>query len=282
MTQGPNERGAVDLGAVGATAGQRPSAGGGFAGFISATASNVEEEVLRYSAKIPVVVLVGTDRSPESVQLKATFEELARDQRAFRVAYVDADSAPAVAQMFGVRALPTAIAVAAGRPVTSFEGNQPAAQLSQWVDALVSQIGPQLAGLGEEDGAEQAEETDPRFEAAAEALERADFAAARAIYDDILAAEPKNAEAKRARAMVAVLERVHERGASQPEGVEATLAAADDDVARGEPERAFDLLLELVRTEPRAKERLLELFEAYEPGDRRVIAARTRLASALF
>lgn len=50
----------------------------------------------------------------------------------------------------------------------------------------------------------------------------------------------------------------------------------------GQPEAAFDRLLEHVKAEPRAKERLLELLTLLEPGDPRVIAARTRLASALF
>ena len=49
-----------------------------------------------------------------------------------------------------------------------------------------------------------------------------------------------------------------------------------------DPEAAFDRLLGMVKAEPRAKERLLELLKLLEPSDPRVIAARTRLASALF
>ena len=51
---------------------------------------------------------------------------------------------------------------------------------------------------------------------------------------------------------------------------------------RLDPEAAFDGLLALVKSEPRAKERLLELLALLEPADPRVIAARTRLASSLF
>ena len=152
MTGPQYQAGAVDLSALKQTAEPAASEGGAFEPVITATEANIENDVLRASAKVPVIVHVGTQRSPDSVSLKAALEDLARGQRAFRVAYVDADATPAVAQMFGVRVLPTVVAIAAGRPVTSFEGNQPDGQLRQWVDALVSNVGSQLQGLGEEAG----------------------------------------------------------------------------------------------------------------------------------
>lgn len=152
MTGPQYQAGAVDLSALGQSAEAASGEGRGFEPVIDATEANIEQEVLRASAKIPVIVHVGTQRSPDSASLKAAFEDLARGQRAFRVAYVDADTTPAVAQMFGVRVLPTVIAIAAGRPVTSFEGNQPVEQLKQWVEALVANVGSQLEGLRDEGG----------------------------------------------------------------------------------------------------------------------------------
>lgn len=180
----------------------------------------------------------------------------------------------------GVRVLPTVVALAGGRPVANFEGNQPADELEQWVGALVSQVGPQLQGLADDTTpAEKAE--DPRLDRATEALNAGDFDAATAVYDEILADDPTNADIKQAKATVAVLKRV--QGQGEPEGdVEKLLWLADKEFVAGDPEAAFDRLLEHVKAEPRAKERLLELLALLEPGDPRVIAARTRLASALF
>lgn len=277
MTNPQFTGGAIDLGAL---ADRNDEAQGGFEPFITVTEANVEKDVFERSMQIPVVLLIGTPRSPDSESLKAQFEKLSAGQRAFMVGYVDADSTPQVAQAMGVRVLPTVVALAGGRPVATFEGNQPADELEQWVGALVSQVGPQLQGLA--DDTTPAEDTeDPRLDRATEALNAGDFDAATAVYDEILADDPTNADIKQAKATVAVLKRV--QGQGEPEGdVEKLLWLADKEFVAGETEAAFDRLLEHVKAEPRAKERLLELLTLLEPGDPRVIAARTRLASALF
>ena len=277
MTNPQFTGGAIDLGAL---ADRNDEAQGGFEPFITVTEANVEKDIFERSMQIPVVLLIGTPRSPDSESLKAQFEKLAAGQRAFMVGYVDADSTPQVAQAMGVRVLPTVVALAGERPVANFEGNQPADELEQWVGALVSQVGPQLQGLA--DDTTPAEDTeDPRLDRATEALNAGDFDAATAVYDEILADDPTNADIKQAKATVAVLKRV--QGQGEPEGdVEKLLWLADKEFVAGQPEAAFDRLLEHVKAEPRAKERLLELLTLLEPGDPRVIAARTRLASALF
>lgn len=277
MTNPQFTGGAIDLGAL---AERNDDAQGGFEPFITVTEANVEKGVFERSMQIPVVLLIGTPRSPDSESLKAQFEKLSAGQRAFMVGYVDADTTPQVAQAMGVRVLPTVVALAGGRPVANFEGNQPADELEQWVGALVSQVGPQLQGLA--DDTTPAEDTeDPRLDRATEALNAGDFDAATAIYDEILADDPTNADIKQAKATVAVLKRVQGQG-EPADDVEKLLWLADKEFVAGDPEAAFDRLLEHVKAEPRAKERLLELLTLLEPGDPRVIAARTRLASALF
>ena len=277
MTNPQFTGGAIDLGAL---ADRNDEAQGGFEPFITVSEANVEKDIFERSMQIPVVLLIGTPRSPDSESLKAQFKKLAAGQRAFLVGYLDADTTPQVAQAMGVRVLPTVVALAGGRPVANFEGNQPTDELEQWVGALVSQVGPQLQGLA--DDTTPAEDTeDPRLDRATEALNAGDFDAATAVYDEILADDPTNADIKQAKATVAVLKRV--QGQGEPEvGVEKLLWLADKEFVAGQPEAAFDRLLEHVKAEPRAKERLLELLALLEPGDPRVIAARTRLASALF
>lgn len=274
--------GAIDLGALAQQRESQREAGAGFQPFVTVDETTIEAQAFQRSLEVPVVLLIGTARSADSESLKAAFERLAAGQRAFMVAYVDADATPQVAQMLGVRVLPTVVALAAGRPVTDFEGNQPDDQLEQWVGALVSQLGPQLQGLRDDDASPDPQPAeDPRLDRATAALNAGDFDAATAVYDEILAEDPANAEIKQARATVAVLKRV-EAQAEPADEVERQLQLADRQFVAGDPEAAFDGLLALVKSEPRAKERLLELLALLEPADPRVIAARTRLASSLF
>ncbi|UIZ92979.1 tetratricopeptide repeat protein [Corynebacterium sp. CNCTC7651] len=325
--------GAVDLGEVARQAeARRELAGTEFVPFYTVDDATIETHAFERSLQIPVVVLFGSARSAESEVLKADFERLAAGQQGFAVAYVDTDASPQLAQAIGVRAIPTVIALAGGRPVTSFEGGQPADQLEAWVNALVTQLGPQLRGLdsaGNDAGTDTAEpDTDPRLAAATAALQGGDLAQARSLYDAI-SADPQaptdlKAAAARGNAAVTVAERVDaavaervggasssgtaknpaaETGSDAMAGaglganpiaalvgeaeadkgnVEKQMLAADVEVLSGDPEGAFARLLPLVKAEPAAKARLLELFTLFEPGDTRVKAARTQLASALF
>ncbi|MCQ9335888.1 co-chaperone YbbN, partial [Corynebacterium phoceense] len=103
--------GALDLGelkarndarAKAASAQQPGGLSGGVQPFFQVTEANFEEDVARRSAQVPVVVLVGTARSPQSEQMKADFSELAAaGGLKFVVGYVDADATPQVAQVFG-------------------------------------------------------------------------------------------------------------------------------------------------------------------------------------
>ena len=264
---------------------------GGFEPFITVTEKDIEARAFQRSVQVPVVLMIGTSRSEDSEALKATLQQLAAGQCKFLVAYVDADATPQVAQMFGLRALPTVVALAAGQPVTNFEGNQPADQLKQWVDALVNNVGPQLQGLDDEPETDAPEPEDPRLDQATAALNRSDFEGATALYNAILADEPDNQPVKQAKATVAVLQRLDPQrrttdpiaeAEQDPQDVDKQLVAADAEVVAGAPEKAFERLLRYVKAEPKAKERLLELFTLFEPGDPRVINARTALASALF
>ena len=248
---------------------------GGFEPFITVTEKDIEARAFQRSVQVPVVLMIGTSRSEDSESLKATLQQLAAGQRKFLVAYVDADATPQVAQMFGLRALPTVVALAAGQPVTNFEGNQPADQLKQWVDALVKNVGPQLQGLDDEPETDAPEPEDPRLAQATAALNRSDFEGATALYNAILADEPDNQPVKQAKATVAVLQRLDPQrrttdpiaeAEQDPQDVDKQLVAADAEVVAGAPEKAFERLLRYVKAEPKAKERLLELFTLFEPG----------------
>lgn len=148
---------------------------------VTITMDNVEEQLIKRSMQVPVVVLIGTPRSPDSEQLRADLSQIASGASlSFIFAYIDADATPQVAQMFGIQGLPTVVALAQGQPLANFEGGQPMEALQQWTAAVVKAVEGKLPGItGDDAEAEPAE--DPRFEPATEALNAGDFDAAIAV-----------------------------------------------------------------------------------------------------
>ena len=297
--------GALDLSQVKARAEARQKAqespqttAGGIQPFFTVTEANFDQDVVRRSTEVPVIVLIGTARSTQSEQLKTDLQGLAaQGNRSFLVAYVDADATPQVAQAFGVKNLPTVVALGAGQPLTNFEGAQPLDALKQWVDALVQNVGPQLKGLQSDAGEPQTqeEEEDPRLQEAEGFLNAGDFDGALKVYNSILEAEPENV-IKQARDTTVLLKRLDPANQTEDpiaaaEGdkgdVDKQMRAADAEVVAGAPEKAFDRLIETMKAtagdeKARVRERLLELFGLFEGNDPRVMEARTKLASALY
>ncbi|WP_225213708.1 tetratricopeptide repeat protein [Corynebacterium gallinarum] len=303
-TPGRLASGAIDLGEVKARAEARQKnheagpASHGIATSITVTMDNLENEVLRRSTQVPVIVLIGTSRSPDSEQLRADFTALAANAGlSFIFAYIDADTTPDVAQVFGVQGLPTTIAVAAGRPLADFQGGQPAEAIEQWVNSVIQAVGPQLEGLPEgAPAAESAEPEDPRLDAATDALNAGNFEEAIRIYEEILAEEPKNAEIKQARDTAMLMSRlgstpgdtdVIAEADADPTDPDKAFAAADAEIVAGNPEAAFNRLIALLtrtagKEKDTVKNRLIELFGLFDPTDPRVLSARGRMASALY
>lgn len=298
--------GALDLSQVKARAEARQKAqespqttAGGIQPFFTVTEANFDQDVVRRSTEVPVIVLIGTARSTQSEQLKTDLQGLAaQGNRSFLVAYVDADTTPQVAQAFGVKNLPTVVALGAGQPLTNFEGAQPLDALKQWVDALVQNVGPQLKGLQSDAGEPQIqeEEEDPRLQEAEGFLNAGDFDGALKVYNSILEAEPENVQIKQARDTTVLLKRLDPANQTEDpiaaaEGdkgdVDKQMRAADAEVVAGASEKAFDRLIETMKAtagdeKARVRERLLELFGLFEGNDPRVMEARTKLASALY
>lgn len=282
---------------------KKPAQSGGAAGSASAppgateiTEANFEDEVLVRSNQVPVVVLLWSPRSEACIALADTLAGLAQADNAggaakWSLATVNVDVAPRVAQVFGVDAVPTVVALAAGQPITSFQGPQPPDQLRRWVDSLVSATAGKLAGGGD---AEQPEQVDPVLAQAREQLDAGDFDAARASYQALLHTDPDHAEAKGALRQLAFLERATGRqpdapaqADADPNNVEAAFAAADVQILNQDVTAAFDRLIALVRRtagDERAavRTRLVELFELFDPADPEVVAGRRNLANALY
>jgi putative thioredoxin len=286
--------GAVDLSALK----QRPAAageGGGDAAQpngVQITEANLEAEVLIRSNEVPVVVLLWSPRSEASAQLGDILAQLAdADGGKWSLATVNVDAVPRVAQMFGVQAVPTVVALGAGQPLSSFQGMQPPEQLRKWVDSLLNATAGKLSGTGEGDEPEQ---VDPELAKARAHLDAGDFDAALKAYQGLLDANPNHAEAQGAVRQIGFLQRATTRapGAivaadAKPDDIELAFAAADVDILQQNVAAAFDRLIALIKRtagddRTKVRTRLIELFELFDPADPEVIAGRRNLANALY
>ena len=285
--------GAVDLSALKQRA-TAPSEGAGPAAprGVEVTEANREAEVLVRSNEVPVVVLLWSARSDSSAQLGDVLAGLAAtDGPKWSLATVNVDTAPRVAQMFGVQAVPTVVALAAGQPMSSFQGMQPPEQLRRWIDSLLEATAGKLSGTGD---ADESEEVDPEVEQARAHLDNGDFDAARATYQAILDANPNHVEAMGAVRQIAFLQRAttHPKDAvaiadAAPDDIEAAFAAADVEILQQDIEAAFQRLTGLVKRtagddRTAVRTRLIELFDLFDPADPEVIAGRRNLANALY
>ena len=285
--------GAVDLSALKQRA-QQPASGGPTApsGGLEVTEANFEAEVLVRSGQVPVVVVLWSPRSDTSVQLAEELGTLAADDNGtWSLATVNVDVVPRVAQMFGIEAVPTVVALAGGQPLASFQGPQPPDQLRRWVDSLLSATAGKLA-----DSADPEDEAavDPVLAQARDLLEAGDFAGAATAYQAILDGDPANAEAKGALRQMTFLERAttHTPDAvaasdAAPDDIDAAFAAADVQILNQDVIPAFDRLIALVRKtsdddRTKVRTRLIELFELFDPADPDVITGRRNLANALY
>ncbi|WP_132121528.1 tetratricopeptide repeat protein [Actinocrispum wychmicini] len=285
-----------------AAAGAPPAASGAFV--FDVTEATFQADVVERSLQVPVVVDLWADWCGPCKQLSPVLERLAEaGGGAWLLAKVDVDANPRIAQLFGVQSIPTVVAIGGGQPVDAFTGAQPEPQIRQWITALLDALRERLPGIraaeaggGAEPPPEVVEEepVDPRFVAAEDAFEQGDFAAAEAAYEQILAAEPANEDAKAALAQVKFTARAEAADPSavakadaNPSDVDAQLAAADVEVAQQQVDQAFARLIASVRQtagddRDKVRSHLVDLFGLFPADDPRVAKARRNLASALF
>jgi putative thioredoxin len=296
---GPALAGAVDLSGLKPRAQQQASstgapggAGPAGPGVTEVTEVNFEEAVINRSDEVPVVVVLWSPRSELCVELVDTLSGLvADDNGTWELATVNVDVAPRVAQIFGVEAVPTVVALAAGQPVSSFQGPQPPDQLRRWLDSLLSATAGKLKGGTD---SEEFEKVDPVLAQARQELEEGDFVAAQQSYQAVLDADPASVEAKAAIRQIEFLTRATAQrpdavsvADAAPGDIEAALAAADVQILNQDVTAAFSRLIALVRTtsgdeRTLVRTRLIELFELFDPADPEVVAGRRNLANALY
>jgi putative thioredoxin len=257
---------------------------------LEVSVENLSTDILPLSLVRPVIVLMWSTRSPESVEMLKTLGKLETDYKAaFSLARVDIDASPEVAQAFQTKAIPYAVAIIAEQMVPLFEQTYPEAQVKMVLDKVLTLASEQGVGQAPE------EQIEPEEVEAMNALELGDYAGAEAAYKKWLSRKPAETLAKLGLAQTQLLIRTQSldlntviaQSTAVPDDVELNIKAADLEIVNGDVEAAFTRLLSAIKVSSgddrtKLKNHLLELFALVDPSDPRLTAARKELASALF
>jgi putative thioredoxin len=257
---------------------------------IEVSVENLSSDILPLSLVRPVIVLMWSPRSAESVEMVKLLGKLEIDYKeAFALARVDIEAHPQVAQAFQTKSIPYAVAIIAEQMVPLFEQPYPEAQVKMVLDKVLT--------LASEQGVGQApvEQMEPEEAEAMDALEAGDYIAAEAAYKKWLSRKPAENLAKLGLAQTQLLIRteglelnaVLDESTKNPSDIALQLKAADVEIVNGGVEAAFTRLLHAVRAtsgddRAKIKDHLLNLFALVDQSDPRLVAARKELASALF
>jgi putative thioredoxin len=167
----------------------------------------------------------------------------------------------------------------------------------QWISGLLDALRDKLPGIKaaeDANGGPPPAPEDPRFTAAEELMAQEKYAEAAAAYQQILNAEPANADATAALASATFYARVTTLDPSAvaaadaaPDDLQAQRDAADVELAGGDAAAAFDRLIGAIRradADGKAvlREHLVGLFALFGVDDPQVVAARRALAAALY
>jgi len=257
---------------------------------IEVSVENLSSDILPLSLVRPVIVLMWSPRSKESVDMVNVLGKLEIDYKeAFALARVDIEAHPQVAQAFQTKSIPYAVAIIAEQMVPLFEQAYPEAQVRMVMDKDLTLASEQGIGPATVEQM-QAEEIE-----AMEALEAGNYVAAEAAYKKWLSRKPSENLAKLGLAQTQLLIRtesldlkvVIDESTKNPGDISLQLKAADVEIVNGGVEAAFTRLVHAVRAtsgddRARVKDHLLKLFALVDPNDPRLVSARKELASALF
>jgi putative thioredoxin len=284
---------------------------------IDTTTRTFMKDVVEESRKRPVLVDFWAPWCGPCKTLTPVIEKVVRAAKGkVRLAKMNTDDHPAVAQQLGIQSLPTVYAFVNGQPVDGFTGAQPESQVQALVDRLAGgAAGPDLKELlesgeaalaegdasgaievfahvlGEEPGNVKAIAGIARAQLAAGSLEQAKATLATVpesgANDAAVAAARAAIELEEAAASLGDVGELQARVADNPLDHQARFDLALALNARGKREEAIDELLAIVRkdrvwNDDGARKQLVQFFEAWGPTDEFTLLGRRRLSSILF
>ena len=258
------------------------------------TQANLVSDFVKESNNKVVILLCW---SPRSAQAKEILEILGKlesaDQNAWLLGTVNVDAQAAVAQALQVQSVPVAIAIIQEQMIPLFESVPPLDQVRLVINKLLELAAGKGIGNAPENTAVVETPMEPEEEAAYAAMEKGDYAAAKAAYQSWLKRKPNDPVATIGLAQADLMNRINGLDFaltlknSKAEDLTSQMMCADIEIAQGDYEAAFNRLIAAVKSftaedRDKAKAHLLQLFNLVDPADPRLVKARGQLASALF
>lgn len=294
----------------------QPAAAGGW--IKEVTAQTFMQDVVQASLQTPVLVYFTAPWCGPCKQLGPLIEKQVNQANgALRLAKVNIDNSPEIAQQFRVQSVPAVYAFVQGQPVDAFMGAVPESELKQFIARLGVQAGDNgleellqqaeaMLQAGDFVSAEQlfkmANEKEPqnmqaiagaiKCHTAAERFDQADVIV-KSLPDTMLSNEHISAaKAALDLARIAVnaagqAEELKQKLQKNPDDHESRLAFAIQMFALGQQEEAIDSLLMMIEkdrawNEEAARKQLVNFFEVLGHTHPHTLRGRRKLSSILF